>query len=58
MPDIQLIALIATSAVTAAVILLNVIAPLTDTDKDDKILAALRWLEELLAKVVVPKKLK
>lgn len=56
--DLQLIALIATSAVTAAVVLLNVIAPLTDTDRDDKILAALRWLEELLAKVVVPKKLK
>lgn len=56
--DLQLIALIATSTVTAAVVLLNVIAPLTDTDKDDKILAALRWLEELLAKVVVPKKLK
>lgn len=56
--DLQLIALIATSTVTAAVVLLNVIAPLTDTDKDDKILAALRWLEELLARVVVPKKLK
>lgn len=56
--DLQLIALIATSTVTAAVVLLNVIAPLTDTDKDDKILAALRWLEGLLAKVVVPKKLK
>lgn len=45
---------IAAIAIAGCVGVLAVIAPLTKTDKDNKVLDALRWLEGLLAKVVVP----
>ncbi len=47
--------LIATSAVTAAAVLLRVIAPLTKSTKDDWLLGKLEWL---LAVVFVPGKYK
>jgi hypothetical protein len=47
--------LIATSAVTAAAVLLRVIAPLTKSTKDDWVLGKLEWL---LAVVFVPGKYK
>jgi len=54
MDNLSLIVSIATAAVTAAVILLNVLAPITKTDKDDKILAFLRWVQEALTKIILP----
>lgn len=45
---------IAALVVAGCVGVLAVVAPLTKTDKDNKFLDALRWLEGLLAKVVVP----
>lgn len=55
MTDKLLLALnVATIFVTACVAALALIAPLTKTDKDDRVLSALRWLEGLLGKVVVP----
>lgn len=54
MPDLSLIVSVATAAVTAAVVLLAVISPITKTDRDDKFLAFLRWIEQALAKIVLP----
>lgn len=54
MENLSLIVSIATAAITAAVVLLNVLAPITKTDKDDKILAFLRWVQEALTKIILP----
>lgn len=40
--------------VTGAVVALNAIAPLTKTDKDDKLVNALRWVEDKLSMFVLP----
>lgn len=44
----------ATLIVAAAIALLNVIAPFTKTDKDNKVLAVLRWIEAVVLKALVP----
>lgn len=43
------------SAVIAGLILtLNVIAPLTKTDVDNKLLNALRWFQDTIFKILLP----
>lgn len=41
-------------AVTAAVAALAVIAPVTKTEADNKVLAALRFVESMILKVLLP----
>jgi hypothetical protein len=49
--SLEHILLIGTSAVTASVIVLRVVAPMTNSKKDDWVLSKLEWL---LATVLVP----
>lgn len=44
----------ASIAVACAVALLNIIAPLTKTDADNKVLALLRWVEDVVLKTLIP----
>lgn len=43
-----------TVGVTAAIALLNVIAPLTKSEWDNKALSALRWVESTVLKILIP----
>jgi hypothetical protein len=43
-----------TVGVTAAVAFLAVVAPITRTDLDNKLLEALRWLETVALKTLLP----
>ncbi len=54
MPDIMTILAIVGAALTSVIGLLAVISPLTKTDKDDRLLRALRWVESVLLKVILP----
>lgn len=42
------------AALGLVIVILNVIAPLTKSDKDNKLLDFLRKLEEVLLKTVIP----
>ena len=44
--DAMTVVTLATAVVTAASVLLKVVAPLTANKKDDKVLAALNWILE------------
>jgi hypothetical protein len=57
MEHLDTIFTVGTAAISAAVLVLAVLAPLTKSDKDDKILAALRWVERAIAGLL-PKKVK
>lgn len=55
---LTLVLSIALITLGAAVAVLHIVAPLTATDKDNKLLAILRTAEDILKKVVVPSKLR
>lgn len=54
MPDISTVLAIVGAALTSVIGLLAVIAPLTKSDKDDRLLRALRWVENALLKILLP----
>lgn len=54
MPDLSTVLAIVGAGLTGVIGLLAVIAPLTKTDKDDRVLRALRWIESVLLKVLLP----
>lgn len=51
---LEYVATILPVAVTAAIALLAVIAPLTKSTADNKVLDVLRWIEEKLLSVLFP----
>lgn len=54
MPDFMLLAQVGMAILTAAIIVLAAIAPLTASDKDNKVLAFLRRVEAFILKMLVP----
>lgn len=51
---LSLLATIVPPVVTALILVLAVIAPLTKSEYDNKALAALRWFEAAILKVLFP----
>ena len=49
------ILLVITSIISGASVALHAIAPLTKSTKDDRVLAALKWIEGALAKLSLNK---
>lgn len=54
MDTLILIGKVTAAAIAGAIVMLNIIAPLTKTDVDNKVLDALRWVEDKLLAVVLP----
>ncbi len=54
MDTVYKIATYASFIIAGIIVALNAIAPLTKTDADNKILAALRWFEETVLKMILP----
>ena len=49
------IVMYASVTIACLIAVLNIIAPLTKTDWDNKALSALRWFEDTVMKILIPK---